>query len=58
MNRMMINAEVLYCLDGHPLRTWCYGHYHYHHAEEHEDVVFRLLDMCYNGSIYDMVEVR
>lgn len=44
--------------DGHPLRTWCYGHYHYHHAEEHDGVVFRLMDMCRNSSIYDMVEVR
>jgi len=44
--------------DGHPLHTWCYGHYHYHHAEELDGVNFRLLDMCRNACIYDMVEVK
>ncbi len=44
--------------DRHPLKTWCYGHYHYHHAEVHEGVIFRLLDMCRHNCIYDMVEVR
>jgi len=44
--------------DGHPLQTWCYGHYHYHHAEEVDGVNFRLLDMCRNACIYDMVEVK
>lgn len=42
--------------DGHPLHTWCYGHYHYHHRAEFEGVRFVMLDMERNG-IYDMIEI-
>lgn len=42
--------------DGHPLHTWCYGHYHYHHRTMSEDVRFVMLDMERNG-IYDMIEM-
>ncbi len=42
--------------DGHPLHTWCYGHYHYHHRAEFDGVRFVMLDMERNG-IYDMIEI-
>ncbi|MCF0207223.1 MAG: metallophosphoesterase [Bacteroidales bacterium] len=43
--------------NGHPLSTWCYGHFHYHRNDLIEGVRFYLLDMERNG-IYDMVEAR
>lgn len=42
--------------DGHPLRSWFYGHYHYHYRAEHEGVCFTMLDMAREGR-YDMVEI-
>lgn len=35
--------------DGHPLHTWCYGHYHYHHRANFDGVRFIMLDMEHNG---------
>ncbi|MCQ2335399.1 MAG: metallophosphoesterase [Paludibacteraceae bacterium] len=43
---------------GHPLQTWCYGHFHFHHAEQIDTTTFRLLDMCRRNGIYDMWEIR
>lgn len=41
--------------DGHPLKNWCYGHFHYHHVAEIDGITFRLLDMCYHSVNYDVV---
>lgn len=37
--------------DGHPLKKWFYGHYHFYANETIEDVRFTLLDMERNGVI-------
>lgn len=31
--------------DGHPVRYWFYGHYHFHNNEEIDGVKYRMLDM-------------
>lgn len=42
----------------HPLKTWCYGHYHFHNVMEYNSIDFRLLDMSYRNANYDMYEFR
>ena len=42
--------------DGHPLRYWMYGHFHMHHTDERDGVVFTLVDMVRNGKI-DTVQI-
>lgn len=44
--------------DGHPLKDWIYGHFHFYNREiGKEGVMFTLLDMERNG-ILNMIEVR
>lgn len=44
--------------DGHPIKVWCYGHYHFHNVMEHNGIDFRLLDMSYHNSNYDSFELN
>ncbi len=45
-------------LNNHPLKTWCYGHYHFHNVMEYNNIDFRLLDMSCRNTNYDMFEFR
>lgn len=37
--------------DGHQIKKWCYGHFHRHHVEEIEGILFHLNDMVCNNTI-------
>ena len=43
--------------DGHSLRYWYYGHFHYHSSAYFDNTYFCMIDMERDG-IYDMMEVR
>ena len=40
----------------HPIKKWCYGHFHYHNFEEINGIDFHLIDMDRNGRM-DYVEL-
>lgn len=42
--------------DGHIIKKWIYGHYHFHNMEYINDTQFTLLDMERNG-IFDHIEI-
>lgn len=54
--QVMTNLYEKVIADGHPLETWCYGHYHIHNTEIIDNVKFHLLDMDRNG-VMDFVEI-
>lgn len=37
--------------DGHPIRKWMYGHFHFHHDDSFYGVDFHLVDMVKNGKV-------
>lgn len=37
--------------DGHPVRKWMYGHFHFHHDDSFDGVDFHLVDMVKNGKV-------
>lgn len=43
--------------DGHPLRNWVYGHFHFHNTEYIDGVRFLLLD-CVNYGRFDIADIR
>lgn len=43
--------------NGHPLKAWYYGHYHFHNFMVYEDTKFYLLDMAHSNANFDMVEI-
>lgn len=54
--KVMDNIYNKLLSDGHPIKKWFYGHYHYHHVEFVNDIQFVMLDMYRNGTfdIYDI----
>ena len=42
--------------DGHEMKYWIYGHYHYHNMEIINDTKFIMLDMYRNG-FYDICDI-
>lgn len=45
--------------DGHPLKSWIYGHYHRHSAQSYEGVAFTMLGAVLADGMYpDWIEIR
>lgn len=44
--------------DGHPLKNWVYGHFHFHNMEYIDGVKFLLLDEVHAGQNFDIADIR
>lgn len=54
--QVMDNLHSYLISHNHPIKTWYYGHYHFHSFQEYDGIRYYLLDMAHNGN-YDMVEM-
>ena len=57
--RLVMNQVYDFLLsNGHPIKTWTYGHYHKHHTQEYNSVRFTMLDCVGAGSMSpDWIEI-
>ena len=44
--------------DGHPLKNWVYGHFHFHNMEYIDGVKFLLFDEVHAGQNFDIADIR